>query len=176
MNNMKVRKRAFALFLTLSIVWMAVIFGFSSKNADESTEQSNSVTEFLMMLFEENYDSLTEIEKQVLIEKYDGIIRTFAHFCVFVVLGVLTYYTVGSLSMIPEHMIRPAFASLPFCVLFSVTDEYHQSFVPGRSCQLSDVITDTCGAFCGTVVGILIVILVKYIFETKAKHSTKEQI
>ena len=33
--------------------------------------------------------------------------------------------------------------------LFGVTDEWHQSYVPGRSCDVMDWTADTLGAVCG---------------------------
>ena len=35
---------------------------------------------------------------------------------------------------------------LLFCVLFGVSDEYHQSFIPGRSVSAWDVVADGVGA------------------------------
>jgi len=33
-----------------------------------------------------------------------------------------------------------------FCVLFGISDEYHQSFIPGRSVSAWDVVADGVGA------------------------------
>ena len=38
-----------------------------------------------------------------------------------------------------------------FCVAFACTDEYHQSFVAGRSASKKDVMIDGAGAFCGVI-------------------------
>ena len=160
-NKISNRYIVFALLLIMSISWMSVISGFSSKNAEESTVQSNRVTEFLIMLFEDDSESLTEEEKQALIEKYDGIVRTAAHFSVFAVLGILTYFTAGSLCWIPDFAVRPSCISFPFCVLFSAADEFHQMFVPGRSFQFKDIATDSVGALCGILTGVLAVIIIR---------------
>ena len=42
-------------------------------------------------------------------------------------------------------------------VLYSVTDEIHQMFVPGRSCELRDVAIDSCGV----ATGILLCTIIK---------------
>ena len=36
------------------------------------------------------------------------------------------------------------------CFLYAVSDEIHQSFVPGRACRLLDILIDTSGSafFC----------------------------
>ena len=41
---------------------------------------------------------------------------------------------------------RAAAWSLLFCVVFAASDEWHQTFVPGRDGCVRDVIIDTCGA------------------------------
>lgn len=33
-----------------------------------------------------------------------------------------------------------------FCLVYGVTDEYHQSFIPGRSSSIWDMLADTLGA------------------------------
>lgn len=163
------RRNVFVLFLILSITWMTVIFGFSSRDAEESTVQSNSVTELLIRIFEKDYDTMSDAQKQELVEKYDGIVRKIAHFGVFGVLGILTYFAAGSLRWIPEFLVKPAYVSLPCCILFAMTDEWHQMFVPGRSCQIKDVVIDSLGSFCGTLAVIAAVAMAKKIFKKKCE-------
>ena len=38
------------------------------------------------------------------------------------------------------------FTTLTLTILYGISDEYHQSFVPGRHSQLSDVLFDASGA------------------------------
>lgn len=38
-----------------------------------------------------------------------------------------------------------------FCALYACSDEFHQYFVPGRSCKLFDVCVDSTGAFFGAL-------------------------
>jgi len=40
-----------------------------------------------------------------------------------------------------------AVLAVVFCSLFGVTDEWHQSFVPGRDASVFDWLADTTGAF-----------------------------
>ena len=39
----------------------------------------------------------------------------------------------------------------PIAILYAITDEVHQRFVPGRSCQAADWAIDTAGAALGPV-------------------------
>ncbi|GAA4069041.1 hypothetical protein GCM10022410_13710 [Amphibacillus indicireducens] len=38
---------------------------------------------------------------------------------------------------------------MAICVLFAISDEVHQLFVPGRAGQVMDVVIDTTGAIAG---------------------------
>ena len=51
---------------------------------------------------------------------------------------------------------KTAGLSLLISMLYACTDEFHQHFVPGRSCEVRDVLIDTAGALIGILVlGIL---------------------
>lgn len=39
------------------------------------------------------------------------------------------------------------FLALTISVLYAITDEIHQLFVPGRYCSISDILTDSAGIF-----------------------------
>lgn len=38
-----------------------------------------------------------------------------------------------------------------FCLLYGISDEVHQLFVPGRTCDITDVCVDVSGATIGTL-------------------------
>ena len=42
--------------------------------------------------------------------------------------------------------LKTALAVILFCILYGISDEYHQSFIPGREPSLYDVIADGLGA------------------------------
>lgn len=62
-----------------------------------------------------------------------------AHFMVYGLLGTLVCRT-------QRLDARGAAGALVIASLYGVSDELHQSFVPGRTLQLADWIADTCGA------------------------------
>jgi VanZ family protein len=78
------------------------------------------------------------------------LIRKLAHGSEYAIFGLLIYH-----SFEPRHPegwnARSAFAALVVAGLFSLMDEYHQSFVPGRTASLVDCGIDTAGAFGGMV-------------------------
>jgi VanZ family protein len=78
------------------------------------------------------------------------LIRKLAHCTEYAVFGLLLYH-----SFEPRHPerwdTRGAFSALLVAGLFSLADEYHQSFVPGRNASLVDSGIDTAGALLGMI-------------------------
>jgi VanZ family protein len=68
------------------------------------------------------------------------------HFSVYFVLAILLWWVLGLFSLSP--MARYAVAWV-LAVLYGISDEWHQSFIPGRYPDVMDVITDAIGAACG---------------------------
>jgi len=83
-------------------------------------------------------------------ERIHFLIRKLAHCTEYGVFGLLLYH-----SLEPRHPerwdIRGAYGALIIAGLYSLTDEYHQSFVPGRTASLVDCGIDTVGALLGMV-------------------------
>ncbi len=50
-----------------------------------------------------------------------------------------------------SHLMAP----FALAVLYAVTDEWHQSFVPGRNASAWDVVIDAAGSFMGLTVWVL---------------------
>jgi VanZ family protein len=73
------------------------------------------------------------------------LIRKLAHITEYAIFGLLLYH-----SFAPRHSerwnARSAFGAVVVAGLFSLLDEYHQSFVPGRTASLVDCGIDTAGA------------------------------
>lgn len=61
-----------------------------------------------------------------------------------------------------------------FTVVFGMTDEIHQAFVPGRSSDIADVMADAIGAVLGATVR-LFVFSRWHIFRVKSSASPSEQ-
>ena len=79
-----------------------------------------------------------------MLNKYTFIIRKTAHFSVYLILGILSINLLSSFNI--KRFIM--FSSL-FCFIYACTDEFHQLFVMGRSCEMRDVLIDTLGSFVG---------------------------
>lgn len=94
-------------------------------------------------------------------------IRKNAHFFIYLVLGVLVKVALMNSGI---RGFKAIGIGLAICVGYAFSDEFHQSFVPGRGAQLSDVVIDSCGAGLGMVLQIL---LFKYLLK-REKDSVPE--
>ncbi|OGM25255.1 hypothetical protein A2715_04380 [Candidatus Woesebacteria bacterium RIFCSPHIGHO2_01_FULL_39_32] len=73
----------------------------------------------------------------------DFIVKKTGHVLIYAILTILIYraFREGR-----THRKKAAFYSIFFAVAYGISDEYHQSFTPGRDPQMRDVIFDTIGS------------------------------
>ena len=124
----KYKKR---ISILLVIIWMLLIFIMSSFNSTESNNQSNFIIDIIANLFNINN-----------IDTLNLIIRKLAHFTEYFILGVLVYNMTYNYN-------KKTFIAIIICVLYAISDEFHQMIVPGRSCQLLDITIDSSGSITG---------------------------
>ena len=72
------------------------------------------------------------------------------HFCLYAVFGGLLWLWARSGMRISKPIA--AAVAVGFAVLYGVSDEWHQSFVPGRSPDARDVLADAAGALVAVLV------------------------
>ncbi len=138
-------KRKIVLWI-LVIIWMGLIFYFSSQNADDSTSQSRGIITSTNIINNENISPLEQEQKLLTADVY---LRKTAHACVFLVLSVLVCLLIHE--YIPD--IRKILTnSFIVCFLYSCSDEIHQIFVPGRSCETRDILIDNIGVMMGLLI------------------------
>jgi VanZ family protein len=71
------------------------------------------------------------------------------HFVMYAVLAVLLWWAIEPLDLSAPGRFALALAG---AVAYGLTDEWHQSFVPGRDASLIDILVDSIGALCGLAV------------------------
>ena len=164
-NRMK-RKKTGIIWLIFTIIWMSVIFSFSAKKAVESEGMSHSVGKEIGRLIVPQFTSWSEERQEQFAKMIDFPVRKCAHASEYAVLGVLMLGTAYSFS---EDRGRKIIL-LCWCVgtAYAGTDEFHQLFVPGRSCQFRDVCIDSAGVLTG-------LILFSLIKHQIAKHNEKKK-
>jgi VanZ family protein len=129
---------------------MAVIFMFSSDNAADSSEKSDTVlTVFFSLLGKDRVPDIQAISFWL---------RKAAHFAEYFILGGLMANAWRS-TLTPRYLWRICLLSIVFCAVYAATDEVHQLFVPGRAARLADVAIDSAGAAAGTALFVLVSLL-----------------
>lgn len=128
------------------VIWMIVIFWFSQKPADESTDMSQSVGHVVADVFVRDYQEWDTDEQERFVEHIDFGVRKTAHAMEYMVLGMLLTILILEYQ---QEIRKCAVYSLGVSVLYATSDEIHQIFIAGRSCRLMDVGIDSIGAICG---------------------------
>lgn len=147
----------------LVVSCMGTIFFFSGQEAKDSDSSSIGFITVFVRLFDV-CDVFSETEIQEFSQSLNGIVRTGAHFTIYAVLGFLLCLLFHEYNFSRSKAIIFAVIS---SFLYACSDEFHQSFVPGRSAQISDIAVDTSGALCGAVLALFILILIKKLTSRK---------
>lgn len=130
-----------------AICVMALIFYFSSQTALESSDLSGGITRnFVEGTLNISKIELSAEERLVWIENMEGFVRKAAHVAEYGVLGLAVAYPLYAYGKRKRKMILWGEF---ICILYAVTDELHQLYVPGRAGRISDVVIDGIGALIG---------------------------
>ena len=116
-------------------IWMAFIFWMST--ARFSAQNTRSFIEPAIRFF------LPGISQHP-VEVIYGLVRKGGHLAEYFILGLLLFraFRAGS---VENHGWRWALRALVVVAVYASTDEFHQSFVPGRTASLIDMFIDTSG-------------------------------
>lgn len=131
-------------FRILCVLWMTVIFVFSSRNGEVSSNDSGQILLFFQNFFFVPGDKLSE----TVVYAATFVIRKSAHIFEYFVLGVLVS---GSLYSNKPNK-KSVLTAFVLCVLYRASDEIHQLFVPGRSGMVRDVFIDSIGIALGVFI------------------------
>ncbi|MCD7856099.1 MAG: VanZ family protein [Clostridiales bacterium] len=143
MKNLK------ALFLILIIAHMAIIFAFSSQAGEDSGKLSGYVVSEQKKVTKKISENVTDYGITYIDDFIAENVRSMAHCFLYSVLAVLIF---TELKLRGIKGLQAAALSIALCFLYGVTDEFHQSFVPGRDATVGDVTADTAGAAAGVVI------------------------
>ncbi len=143
--------RIFSIIALLSV--MGLIFFLSAQNGEESSQTSGFIGDILALIFK------GDVAQDVL--------RTFAHFTEYAVLGFLMYNVLYSFNV----KFAPL-TGITLSLLYAISDEIHQIFVPERAFQISDLTVDLGGIILGTTVIFLLFTIVTKISLKKKKGES----
>ena len=130
---------------------MLAIFLLSSEVSDVSSGRSSAIVSVIELL----HVNLSQ-------ELLTFITRKSAHIFMYFVLGVLM------LNVVRDYWTgakKAIITSAGFVLLYAVSDEIHQLFIPGRSGEIRDVLIDTAAG----CVGIIVMYVVSKRIQSKQK-------
>lgn len=156
------------VLIVMLLTLFANIFNFSNQNGEESSSLSREITENVT----KNIESIQKLEpnkKEEVLGKIEHIIRKIAHFSLYTFVGILS---MSLMSTYKIKQLKRIGLSLGIGILYAISDEFHQSFVPGRTALFGDIFIDTFGV----IFGILIIMLTIKILNNKITLRKLEQI
>ena len=153
---MRKRKILSILFI---IIWMIVIFWFSSMPSTESNGKSTKTINKVIKETVSVTNSVGVTDKNPsdsrinqLVEKVNRPLRKCMHACVYFILGLIVLYCLSIFKIKHRYIL-----TVIICFLYACSDEFHQLYVVGRTGHFLDVIIDTFG----TVLGLYLYYLFK---------------
>ena len=138
--------------IVLIVIWMGFIFSMSSENGEQSSNTSGKTIEIVLEAVPEKKEQPKKVKKDI-VNELQFIVRKSAHFIAYMILGIL----VGALVLNFLNIEKQFLLAWGVCVIYAMSDEFHQLFVPGRTCKLTDVLIDSSGSLLGICIVIIFV-------------------
>jgi len=117
----------------LILLWMITVFCFSDEDGQESSNTSGEIVEVIV----ETIQSETIEEDEV-----EVIVRKGAHLTLYTLGGVLIFMFCNTFNIVWKKKIL---YTIVIGVIYAITDEIHQGFIPGRTPKVLDIAIDTAG-------------------------------
>lgn len=132
-----------------AILLMYMIFSFSEQDATTSSALSYQVSYTIVETANVVLDTdLQPSQMSTLAAKIEGPVRKLAHMTEYFALAIAVAFPLYVYGL---HGIFLMLVAGLFCVAFAAGDEYHQSFIAGRSPSVRDVLIDSFGVFWGII-------------------------
>lgn len=149
LKNIKIYQ---VLFLILTIAVMVTVFRLSAEDAEKSSDTSRSLTKAAVIIIDKDYYHKPPVKQQEIWHRASFIVRKLAHFSIYAALGLCASVTAGKRRL---FSLKSAVVVI-FCFLYAASDEFHQSFSAGRSCEFRDMMIDTGGALAGMLISFVL--------------------
>lgn len=144
--NIKLKRIIFGL---LSILNCITIFCFSAQNSEKSSETSGVIVESVVTTIS-NVNK--NVKKESIRDTVTFVVRKCAHFSIYTLLGIFLMNFANTFNISTR---RKLLICVLFGILYASSDEFHQSFVGGRSPEVRDVCIDSCGVLFGNFLVII---------------------
>lgn len=157
------------ILIIMIVINCVTIFNFSSQEAEKSSNTSGKVIEAIIESSSKT-KNLSKEEKEIIKEKITKPIRKTAHFTIYMCLGMLLFLYAQTFEASRKKKFMYSWA---LGAIYACTDEFHQKFVDGRSCEITDVGIDSLGVLFGILVAISILKSISIILKKVLKNSGK---
>ncbi|MBR2704047.1 MAG: VanZ family protein [Clostridia bacterium] len=164
--NIRIIKRI--IFAILIIINCVVIFNFSSQNSENSSKQSDVVVERVVNTIERKNKKAKK--DPTLRDRVTFYVRKTAHFTIYTILGIWLMNEANTFDITKK---RKWIICVLFGFIYATSDEFHQSFVGGRSQEIRDILIDTSGVAFGCLLVVLACLIIKNLFHRKNKEIEK---
>ena len=151
------------IFAVLLVLWMGFIFSMSCENAEKSSNTSGQTIKVVLSTVPE-FEKQPEEVKVNIIEELQFIVRKSAHFIGYMILGILA----SGLILYYGNINKKYLLAFLICVIYAISDEIHQLFVPGRAGQVRDVLIDSAGSLLGIII---VMAFEKLLIKFNKKHK-----
>lgn len=130
--------------IILLLLWMTVIFMFSSSGSVKSNNTSGKVISSAISVKDKVTNNETKPEtKKKIVKKLNYSVRKSAHVFEYFVLGVLALNVFDAF-----NVKRKVLFAIMLCILYAASDEFHQLFT-GRTASVTDVLLDSAASIVG---------------------------
>ncbi|MBQ8892271.1 MAG: VanZ family protein [Bacilli bacterium] len=158
---MKIKK---VISWILVLIWLIVIFFFSAMDSDNSNQKSKQVINTVVETTINTTNDLgivkepSDAKRNEIVVTLNMPLRKCMHALVYFILSLLL---LNALHLSRFKNYKLYLICVIVCIIYSLFDEYHQTFVNGRTGQLLDALIDTLGSIIGLIV---------YYFSKKVKR------
>ena len=157
------------IYTLITIIWMIVIFTFSSMDTEESNGKSKETIKQTVEKTAEisenigiSENKMTQKQVNITVNKLNMPLRKCAHATEYAILAIFIIITINEYTN-KRYSISKIIITILICFIYSLTDEFHQSFVPGRTSLFTDCLIDTTGS----IITCLMYTIIKKVKESK---------
>ena len=151
-------RKDIVISLILVILWMVFLFYLSSKDTISSNQDSSNIVKGIV----DTVDNITGTtnEKRIIhnennyLKDINTIFRKVCHSICYMTLSILVFNFI--IRITKNKILIYDLISFIICFIYACTDEYHQSFVTGRTGSFNDVLIDSSGI----IIGLLLISLI----------------
>ena len=154
-----------AILIVMLIFTLNIIFSFSNQNGTDSGSLSKKITKILTDKIE-YIQKMENSNKEKCLKKIEHVVRKLAHFSIYALCGILLISLMLTFKI--KNLLRIGI-SFSLGLIYAISDEIHQSFIPGRAAQATDVLIDTLG-----IIFRIFLVLIIYRLIKKQKHKTQK--